>query len=136
MPDFFKWSDEYLLQISEIDSQHKYFVSLINELYTATVNRAGVMKLKEIIGRLNQYAKDHFATEEKYFKLFEFEGADEHIAEHQKLSAKVKEFSEKINTLDPKTSFEIIDFLESWLLDHLVSMDRKYVDCFHKHGLK
>lgn len=134
MKDFFKWKDEYLLQIAEIDKQHQYFVSLINELYRATIERADSSSLAIFIGRLAAYADEHFATEEKYFDLFNFSGADEHKAEHAKLRERIKEFSQ-ITELDPQASFKIIDFLESWLLDHLVAMDRKYVTCFHEHGL-
>jgi len=33
------------------------------------------------------------------------------------------------------SSFNLADFLEEWLGIHLNGMDKKYVKCFHEHGL-
>ena len=33
-------------------------------------------------------------------------------------------------------AFELVDFLEDWLINHLMTVDQKYVKCFHDHGLK
>ena len=33
-------------------------------------------------------------------------------------------------------AFELVDFLEDWLINHLMIVDRKYIKCFHEHGLK
>ncbi|MEI7765731.1 MAG: hypothetical protein WCI93_04085, partial [bacterium] len=60
----------------------------------------------------------------------------EHINKH-------KEFNDKLNTLKEKYlnytvefAFELVDFLEDWLLNHLMVVDQKYIKCFHEHGLK
>lgn len=131
-----KWKEEYQLGFEKIDSQHQYFVGLINELYEAIIKLELKDKLAVIFSKLSTYAANHFATEEAYFKEFAYEGAVEHIAEHQKLLNRLEELRQQIAEDKLELSFELIDFLEDWLLNHLATVDLKYVACFKEHGLK
>jgi len=132
------WSDEYSVRVAEIDDQHKYFVGLMNELYTAMLSKKSNEKIKEVFEKLVWYAGVHFSTEEKYFDQFHYELADEHKAEHKKLSGRIAEFA-MLYKENPEKTFEttgeLIDFLENWLVDHLANQDKKYMDCFNKNGL-
>jgi hemerythrin-like metal-binding protein len=136
MAQRFLWSDEYNFGIAEIDSQHQYFVSIINELYDAILSLEVKAKLNEIFTKLAKYAVEHFATEEKYFAKFNYAGAAEHIAKHEEMKAKITELQNKIKEDNFELSFDLIDFLEEWLVDHLAVMDKKYVECFKANGLK
>ena len=33
-------------------------------------------------------------------------------------------------------AFELVDYLEDWLIDHLQTKDQEYKQCFLEHGLK
>lgn len=136
MSQQFIWKEEYQFGFKEIDSQHQYFVSLINELYDAILNLEAKTKLSVIFTKLTAYAVNHFATEEKYFKEFNYAGAAEHIAEHKALTEKIAVLQAQIDKDQLELSFDLIDFLEDWLLNHLSTMDAKYVSCFKEHGLK
>jgi hemerythrin-like metal-binding protein len=136
MATYFIWKDDYKLGFKEIDEQHEYFVSLLNKLYGAIMDFQSQKNLGIILDELAVYAVNHFETEEKYFKDFKFAGAEEHIHEHLMLKEKVLDFKEKFTQDKTKISFELIDFLESWLVDHLDNMDKKYIECFRENGLK
>lgn len=130
------WNDEYLLGIKEIDSQHKIFVATLTELYEAIYSGKAANILNETFKKLTDYAKHHFATEEKYFDKFKYEGAEEHKNEHKKFKEKINSLAKEIETDKTKISFELIDFLEDWLVEHVSTMDKKYVQCFKENGLK
>ncbi len=136
MADYFKWDDKYKLDIKEIDDQHQYFVSLLNDLYKTILDSADRSVMAGVLDKLMAYAVDHFSTEEKYFKAFNYEGREEHEEEHQKLLDKLTYLHQQFINNQADLSFELIDFLENWLVDHLDAMDKKYVDCFHEHGLR
>jgi hemerythrin-like metal-binding protein len=135
MSEHFVWKPEYNFNIAVIDKQHKYFVSIINELYSAILSLETRSRLKEIFTKLTDYAVEHFATEEKYFVEFNYEGAKEHKLKHDELKAKIAELQDQLSMDKLELSFDLIDFLESWLVDHLAVMDAKYVACFKNHGL-
>jgi hemerythrin-like metal-binding protein len=135
MPKQFEWKEEYSVGVKEIDYQHKQLVITIEKLSQAISEGHAKEVLHEILDTLAKYAVDHFQTEEKYFDQFNYEFSKEHKELHADFKAKVVEFIEKAKSNQIKVSFELIDFLEDWLLDHLVTADQKYVKCFKENGL-
>lgn len=132
----FPWKKEYEMDIKIIDDQHRHFVDLINELYESILEEQLEEKLGSIFDGLIEHATNHFSTEEKYFDLFQYEGSEEHKQKHREIKDKILMFKSQFKENKMKLSFELIDFLEDWLVDHLSNLDRKYVPCFHEHGLK
>jgi hemerythrin-like metal-binding protein len=78
----------------------------------------------------------HFATEEKYFHQFNFDGTAEHERLHRDFSEQIaylqKEYASDINMLSAK----LVDFLALWLVGHLMGVDQKYKQCFKDGGLQ
>jgi hemerythrin len=131
-----KWKEEYSVHVQEIDQQHKRLVRLIFELFDSINKHSTKETLGNILNKLVEYAGYHFATEEKYFDLFDYEDKEKHVDEHRKFVDKVVDFQKRYLNHEVEISFELIDFLEDWLLAHLMESDKKYVECFTKHGLK
>lgn len=130
-----KWNEKYSVGVKEIDDQHKRFVEIMNSLYAAVYAGENREKMAEILLDLVNYKDNHFETEEKYFDLFQYENADEHKAEHQKLREKVTAFYQQFQEGKADVTAELMDFLEDWLVDHLEKQDQKYVECFKKNDL-
>lgn len=128
------WSENYSVHVKLIDEQHKNLFRILNEL----TDILGTEKLSErlpiLLDELNEYAKYHFDTEEKYFKEFNFDESDDHINQHRYYIKKIKELTTDPNLL--KKSFDLVDFLEDWWINHINLSDKKYSDCFNKNGLK
>jgi hemerythrin len=131
-----EWKEEYSVGVKEIDDQHKYFISLLNDLYGAIVTGKSREKLKELFQYVADYAEKHFATEEKYFEDFEYEGAEEHRAKHQQMREEIKKIESMEDGKEIDFYGNIVYFLKDWLEDHLAQMDQKYEECFRQHGLK
>ena len=129
------WTDDYNLGISSLDEQHKKFVGAIDKLYELITNQVSQDELKKIFATLIEYHNLHFSTEEKYFKEFAYEGAAEHMAEHKLFTQKVDDYMRRSNDGSYNIAFDLVDFLEDWLITHIGSTDKKYVKCFKEHGL-
>mgnify|MGYP001398882160 CR=1 FL=1 len=129
------WKDEYSVQVKELDDQHKHFVGILNNLYTALQNMELEAKIKPILDDLVAYAVTHFSTEEKYFDMFGYELAGEHKLKHKELLDQVNVFMQRYKTEGTKIIKDLLDFLEDWLVQHLAEYDQKYVQCFKEHGL-
>jgi hemerythrin-like metal-binding protein len=132
----FQWKDEYSVHVEEIDNQHKQLIKMVFQLFTAISKQSTKEVLGNILDELIKYAGYHFATEEKYFREFDYEFADEHIKEHRAFGKKVGDLKERYVNNEVEISFELIDFLEDWMLKHLMTADSKYIECFKEHGLK
>ena len=133
-----KWIDEYSVEIQEIDMQHKKIIEYINEIYEAIYNSLSQKELLEKIHTLLVFSKNHFDTEEGYFYKLNYPLREEHEKEHRDLEIKLKSFLGDIRQEDRylENMTKFLDFLETWLIDHLMYQDKKYIAFFHQNGLK
>lgn len=129
-----KWSDSMSVNVKLIDDQHKQFISILNSLYEAIADSETENKTREIINTLVEYTQKHFQTEGSLFDKYNYDGAEEHKLAHKALMDTVMNFQTKKG--DYLTiSFELADFLENWLVEHLEGMDKKYTKCLNESGL-
>jgi methyl-accepting chemotaxis protein/hemerythrin len=127
---FIPWEDKFALGINEIDEQHKKMLSIINKLYDLfeDLKNNDQIEIDKVIKEVADYAIYHFATEEKYFTMFGYEKADEHVKIHNQYRAKIDDWRKKYEeTRDEKIFFEISNFLHDWWIWHINNTDRDYV---------
>jgi hemerythrin-like metal-binding protein len=133
--NFITWSDTYSVGVAEIDAQHKHMFEIINNLFNLMQQSRAQDQLQSITQQLIEYAAFHFATEEKYFKEFNYEDKDAHMLSHSAYVAKIQEFLPQNTKSSPIVPNDILHFLEDWWIGHVTGMDQKYVPCFTSHGL-
>jgi hemerythrin len=132
----FIWKDEYSVGVEEIDFQHKQLVKAIADLNHAINAHTVQTDIESVLNQLESYIAHHFATEELYFERFNYIDTKEHIKFHRDFTQKIADFREKYEKHEEEISIELIKFLEEWLTDHMLNMDRNYMECFAKHGLR
>ena len=131
-----QWSDEYSVDIQEIDEQHKCIVSYINELYEALAKKDSRDLVADVIQKLAEYTKIHFAVEETLMRIFHYEGYEEHKSIHDKIVQQVLNYQGKFLAGDEKVGMELLMFLKGWLFEHINKVDKHYVATFHAAGVK
>jgi len=130
-----EWKEEYSLGLQEIDNQHIKLIELINRLYDAFIKRQQSDEVIKVIVELSEYIDVHFSTEEVYFKRFNYAETTEHIKEHHFFIEKVKEFQTQVKENKGRYVFNIINFLQDWLVNHVTVTDKKYIECLKKNGV-
>jgi hemerythrin-like metal-binding protein len=131
---YVEWSDALKVNIKTIDKQHKHFIGMMDRLFKA-MQSTQKGSVPEIINELVAYAQLHFATEQGLFIKYEYPGAKEHIAEHQKIQKRVNEFLDRKYEDPLKLGYDLLDLLEDWLFKHIVTWDIKYAKVFKEKGL-
>ncbi len=131
-----EWKDSYSVGVKQIDEQHKKLFSHINNLYSSMKEGKDKQMLSKLLNDLADYVNYHFSTEEKYFEEFNYAEKDKHLSQHKQYTDKIKSFQEAYAKNQRFLSFEIIDFLEDWILGHVTGEDMKYTKCFNDNGLK
>ena len=129
------WKNSFNLGIEIIDEQHRHLIDTLNKLFDSLNEGKENVVLGETLNELINYALAHFETEEEYFKKFNFEGAKEHILEHQKLKERVATFKEQFKEKGSRILNEVTQLIGNWFSDHEENYDRQYVKCFKEHGL-
>ena len=130
------WDKSLSVGIAEIDLQHQNFINILNELFVVFYDmERQPQQIINIFDQALNYAKYHFATEERYFYEFQYEEAGKHIEEHRNFGLKLYELRKQFETEKIDPTIDLMEFFEDWLVYHLNSMDKKYTKCFHDHGL-
>jgi hemerythrin len=129
------WNESMSVHVKEIDAQHQLFVRILNEMYSGVTDPKLKCVLGHVLDEIVNYAGYHFATEEKYFDLFNYEFADEHKQEHRKMEKRLQNIYEQHKTEDVGVVGELLYFMEDWLNNHIEIHDKKYTNCFNQHGL-
>lgn len=136
----FVWTNEYSVNVAEIDEQHKEFFNIANSLLnladsTSFTDDEALIK----VGQLGNYAFYHLSTEEDFFIQTGYKDAPEHTDAHNKFREKSKDFENKIRNkgVDKKAILkEVAEFAGDWLMRHILVMDKKYSEFFNEKGIK
>ena len=123
---FLTWTDQYKLNIKEIDEQHEYLFNLLNRLYDSVVEGAERSTLDNVLAELIEYTVYHFNNEEKMLEEKNYPELDIQKQEHNKLTEQVIELQTKFRDGSATISFEVLDFLSDWLTTHTMGSDQKY----------
>ena len=132
--ELIKWGPEYMIGIKTIDEQHKVLVEIINDLYIG-FGKNDQRRMKKIIAKLVDYTEYHFGQEEIYFTKINYSDTKNHLSQHRTFVKKVKEFDKEVQSGRTTVSFDIIEFLKNWLVNHILKTDASYVKEFKSHGI-
>ncbi|MGQ3684822.1 MAG: bacteriohemerythrin [Candidatus Loosdrechtia sp.] len=131
-----QWNDSLSVNVREFDRQHQKLMAIINELNDSMKQGKGKDVLGKIINELAGYAGTHFANEEKYFAQFGYPEANAHKKEHNEFVHKVSDFKGGFEKGKIGLSVEVMNFLCTWLRNHIKVVDKKYGSFFNGKGLK
>jgi len=132
---FFDWNDTYSVGVVKIDNQHKRLVQIINELSDAMGAGKGREVLGNVLKELIAYVNTHFKTEEEMMVQYGYEEYENHRYEHEKLTDEVKRFFDDYQAGKALLSVQIMNFLRSWLMDHIVVKDKKFGKFLNSKGV-
>ena len=62
------WSEEFSINVAEIDAQHKKLLEHVNNLHAAVEAKIDKTDLRQMLVSLVEFTRLHFSTEEKLMK--------------------------------------------------------------------
>jgi hemerythrin len=133
-----RWSDaELSVFVKGLDNQHKYLVNTLNSLYRATVLGEADRVISTILGRLVDYTKFHFRSEEILMEKYNYpqDRYLRHVREHQSFVAATQKFREKYEAGEADLTLDVFKFLATWVRNHVAGTDRDYGRYFLKIGV-
>jgi hemerythrin-like metal-binding protein len=121
-----KWNSTLETGIRQIDLQHQELIGIINEIVTAHDEGRDDDVLENVLPRLKAYVIFHFSTEESLMTgLLDGTHARQHKSEHREFGEKVASLTKESRNDCTRTVVELLDYLNSWLLDHIMSIDKE-----------
>lgn len=122
----YKFTDDCLIGIEEIDNEHRRLFHMLNEAIDLSKENMDVSAItKNLLPGLKDYAATHFAHEEAYMERIHDPELPIQKKEHEDFTKTVNSFS--LDTSSPeatKKSFdELLTYLVRWLYRHILSSD-------------
>jgi len=130
--DLIIWDSSFSVNHDVIDEQHKVLIDIINKFYHAFENARAFSELKNILDEMVDYARYHFAIEEKIIEDNNLVFLELHKKEHEFFIEKAKIFQQRFLSQDITLSFDVMDFLRNWLIDHILVKDKYLAEEFKK----
>lgn len=123
---FLNWRDQLSIGSDEIDEDHKRLIGFVNDLHDAVTQAQNEKVVGRILLELLEYTRDHFAREEKVMQGAGYPDFKRHQSIHQALTRHVLKLAGSyVRTPTDTIKRQLIDFLASWLVDHIVKEDRR-----------
>jgi len=123
--EHFTWSTKYSVANEELDTHHKHLFEVFNRLYDGCLSR-DTAGLDAIIEELVAYSTRHFQAEERHMRGIGYPDIDRHLAEHRSFSAIMDKYRHAHGANEAAAAKEIVLHLWKWLVDHVMTEDRKY----------
>lgn len=125
-----EWSDAMLTGVAEIDRQHRVLVDTLIDARPRLTGDAAEPLFERITRDLLAYAIYHFATEEQLMREYGYadaapEEAGQHLAAHRRFSEQVVSLREAARRGEKGSRDALLAFLQSWLLDHIMTIDKR-----------
>ena len=132
---FVEWESKLDLGIKKIDEHHRQLVKILNDTYNAIILDSKQAELKAIIEKLADYTTYHFTTEERLMTEHNFSGMNDHLLEHEEFSRNILDFQDMCSRGESVIAIDLLVFLRSWLVNHILKVDREYVTFLIKKGV-
>ena len=129
------WNDNLSVGVSAMDNQHKVLMDLINSLNEAMGMGKGRDEMSKTIAGLKEYTQKHFAEEEAYLERFNYPDLAIQKAAHKQFVDKIIALEEEVQANKVGTALAAMQFLRTWLTDHIMGKDKKYGPLFNQNGI-
>jgi len=132
LKDIFAWKEKYEIDNFEIDIEHKKLFDIAIKALNYDIKETNIKQhIRDTIAELYNYMKIHFEHEEAYMQEIQYEGYPEHKIIHDNIIEQLNAFIKKIPTLSTE-KFErlLIEYMDVWLINHIITEDKKIIACF------
>ena len=123
-----EWSDDYLIGIEEIDTQHKGFFEATHRLYDHLLNCEGEKIVEESIEFLRKYAEMHFRVEEAFMHMHGFPRLEQHKKLHTEFFEELDTLLNDLKVFGPSQHLadHALEISQDWLVHHIADEDSQY----------
>jgi hemerythrin len=127
---------KHAVNIQNFDSDHKKIFELLNDIAQKMATGEGAKIIFCILKELKAYSNNHMRAEEELMKKYSYPETEIHIGEHILFKDKINTFITMYETGKKQVTVESFFFLKDWLNNHILVTDKKYMEFFHKKGIK
>jgi hemerythrin len=119
------WKDEYRVNVSVIDDQHRKLAELARRLHDALEQGRPAGEIFLALNELIAFTRRHFATEEELMVKYRYPDLAAHRAAHRELLARLQALAGFLRDRVSVGFAEKGDIGNDWVTRHLLERDLK-----------
>jgi len=131
----FTWREVYSVNIQEMDEHHRQIFERANKLHAAIDSAEEAGEVEEALDFLVQYAEFHFTEEESLLERHHYPEYEPHRAKHQGLIKDVLRLRAQRQKEGTELGTDVLGLLKSWIIDHILTEDRRYGQFLNERGV-
>ncbi|WP_018526234.1 bacteriohemerythrin [Alkalispirochaeta alkalica] len=125
------WTPGLSVKVDIFDEHHKRWLAIIDQLYRVLRDGSSDEVLEKTFDDVIAYTDYHLGAEEAAFEHFGYPQCQNHKEMHQKLAKKIHALHREMQEGNKKmVALEVMDFLEDWVVKHIVKCDKLYAPFF------
>ncbi|CCQ72233.1 bacteriohemerythrin [Magnetospira sp. QH-2] len=126
LAELIPWEDRFSVGDDSIDRQHKTLIKMLNRLHVSLNEEGECPDVSDQLANIEAHTRWHFSYEESFMeKIGMTQGLDGHKALHRNLLLQIESLIHGFNAVTSPIPKDIVrTSLKSWLLDHLLNVDR------------
>jgi hemerythrin-like metal-binding protein len=119
-----EWLPAWEVGFEPIDGDHRTLVETLNQLHGAVDRGTGREELQEVLTFLREYTISHFAREEALMVQHRYPASSDHFVAHADLVLRLSDIMSEFRSGETEAAGTMVAFLEDWLLEHILRVDR------------
>jgi hemerythrin len=122
-----EWTTSLAVGVSEIDAQHRTLFERAAELEAAVRSREPGKRVGALFEYLDEYARAHFASEERLMREVAYPEMEFHVHEHAEFRRCLASLVPHWESEGPSAAMTmaLLGFLDEWLADHVTTSDQR-----------
>lgn len=130
-----EWKAEYSVGVKLFDDHHKQLLQIIGELENAIETKCTPNKCQMIFSKLVEYSQYHFDSEETLLAQNNYTELHQQKGSHQKFISTIKSFRHRVQLGDDNVELELFEYLNNWMIHHILTEDKRYTAFFAKRNI-
>lgn len=129
------WSDEYSINVAEVDEQHKELLEHVNKLHAGVEAQIDKQDLHQLLVELYEYTAFHFTSEERLMKQHGMSNVKKHHKEHKLLLKHLKHICNAVSEGKRPAFYSEYDVSNDWFLAHIMGFDKQLGTFLNSKGV-
>ena len=129
------WQDKFSVGVAEMDDQHQKLIAMINRLIAEQKTLTAPETMASLLTEMVDYSREHFRAEEYLMSEYGYDKKDQQVKLHEEFIQKTVEFC-SVTGIGPNIlSVALLEYLQTWLMDHILKEDMQYKLFFESKGV-